>query len=138
MAIKFSDILDLFELVNFGSPFEHQGYICKVSGKSYFYSEFGDNEEALPDDIDDEKYLAIPDKNDLALGTELVFDFVQQYLPSEYDRVRSIFRHKGAYSRFKALLEHAEKIEAWYQFEAEHTELALREWCTAQDIEIIG
>ena len=57
MNIKFSDVLDLFELVNFGSPFDHEGYICKESGKTYFYSDFGDNEEELPDDINDEKYL---------------------------------------------------------------------------------
>ena len=36
MNIKFSDVLDLFELVNFGSPFDQEGYICKESGKTYF------------------------------------------------------------------------------------------------------
>ncbi len=138
MIIKFSDVLDLFELVNFGSPFEHEGYICKTSGKTYFYSEFGDNEEELPDDINDEKYLAIPQKNELDLGRNLAFDFVREYLPSEYENVRSIFRRKGAYSGFKSLLENAEKIEEWYEFEAKHSEQALREWCAEQNIEISG
>ncbi len=138
MIIKFSDVLDLFELVNFGSPFEYEGYICKTSGKTYFYSEFGDNEEELPDDINDEKYLAIPYKKELDLGSNLAFDFVREYLPSEYENVRSIFRRKGAYSRFKSLLENSEKIEEWYKFEAKHTEQALREWCAEQNIEISG
>ena len=138
MIIKFSDVLDLFELVNFGSPFEYEGYICKTSGKTYFYSEFGDNEEELPDDINEEKYLAIPYKNELDLGSNLAFDFVREYLPSEYENVRSIFRRKGAYSRFKSLLENSEKIEEWYKFEAKHTEQALREWCAEQNIEISG
>jgi hypothetical protein len=62
MNIKFSDILALFELVNFGSLFTHEGYIGKTSGKLYFYSEFGNNEEELPDDLYDDKYLAIPQK----------------------------------------------------------------------------
>ena len=135
MNIKFSDVLDLFEFVNFGSPFDHEGYICKESGKTYFYSEFGDNEEELPGDIsDEEKYLAIPHKNELNLGNNLAFDFTLAYLPAEYEKVRSIFNRKGAYARFKFLLESAGKIEEWYKFEAKRTEEALRAWCTEQGI----
>jgi len=136
MNIKFSDVLDLFELVNFGSQFDHEGYICKSSGKTYFYSELGDNEEELPNDINDEKYLAIPHKNELSLGINLAFDFVQEYLPTEYDNVRSMFRRKGAYARFKSLLENTGKIEEWYKFEAKRTEQAVRDWCSEQDIDI--
>mgnify|MGYP001129761215 CR=1 FL=1 len=138
MTIKFSDVLDLFELVNFGSPYDHQGYICKSTGKTYFYSEFGDNEEELPDDIDEEKYLIIPHKSELNLGRNLVFDFAVEHLPSEYERIRSIFRNRGAYARFKLLLEASSKIEQWYKFEAEHTEKALRDWCSTQGVEISG
>jgi len=134
MNIKFSDVLDLFELVNFGSPFDHEGYICKESGKTYFYSEFGDNEEELPDDINNEKYLVIPHKNELNLGNKLAFDFTLEYLPTEYEKVRSIFNRKGAYARFKSLLESADQIEEWYKFEAKRTEEALREWCIEQGI----
>jgi len=136
MNIRFSDVLDLFELVNFGSPFEHEGYICKTSGKTYFYSVFGDNGEELPDDICDEKYLTIPQKSELNLGKSLAFDFTQEFLPAQYAEVCSIFRHKGAYSKFKSLLEEAGKIEEWYKFEAKHTEQALREWCSEHDIDI--
>lgn len=134
MTIKFSEVLDLFELVNFGSPFDHEGYICKESGNTYFYSALGDNEEELPDDISDAKYLAIPHKNELNLGNNLAFDFTLEYLPTEYEKVRSIFNRKGAYARFKALLKSVNKIEAWYEFEAKRTEKALREWCTEQGI----
>ncbi|MFT6047006.1 MAG: hypothetical protein ACI9WC_002719 [Arenicella sp.] len=138
MNIKFSDVLDLFELVNFGWPFDHEGYICKVSGKTYFYSEFGDNEEELPDDINDEKYLAIPHKNELNLGMNLALDFIQKYVPTELEKVRSIFHSKGAYARFKSLLEDTGNIEEWYEFEAKHTEQALREWCAEQNLVIIS
>ena len=134
MTIRFSDVLDLFELVNFGSPFDHEGYICKESGKTYFYSEFGDNEEELPDDINDKKYLSIPHKNELNLGNNLAFDFTLEYLPKEYEKVRSILNCKGAYARFKSLLESADKIEEWYKFESKCTEEALREWCIEQGV----
>ncbi|WP_440056597.1 hypothetical protein ACSLBF_21040 (plasmid) [Pseudoalteromonas sp. T1lg65] len=134
MNIKFDDVLNLFELVNFGSPYESEEYICKESGKTYCYTEFADNEEELPDDINDEKYLAIPYKDDLNLGNNLAFNFTLEYLPSEYENVRSTFKRKGAYVRFKSLLENAGIIEAWYKYEAMHTEKALREWCTQQGI----
>lgn len=134
MTIKFSDILDLFELVNFGSPFDHEGYICKESGKTYFYSELGDNEEELPNDVNDEKYLAIPYKNELNLGNNLALDFTLEYLPTDYEKVRLIFNRKGAYARFKSLLESTDKIDEWYKFEAKRIEEALREWCTEQGV----
>jgi hypothetical protein len=136
MDIRFSDVLDLFELVNFGSQFDHEGYICKVSGKTYFHSEFGDNEEELPNDITDERYLVIPHKNELNLGINLAFDFIQEYLPKEFEKVRSLFYRKGAYAKFKSLLESSGKIEEWYKFEAKRTEQALREWCAEQDVAI--
>lgn len=34
----------------------------------YWYSEFDDDEEELPEDIDDEKYIGIPHKTELDLG----------------------------------------------------------------------
>jgi hypothetical protein len=136
MDIRFSDVLDLFELVNFGSQFDHEGYICKASGKTYFHSEFGDNEEELPNDITDERYLVIPHKNELNLGINLAFDFIQEYLPKEFEKVRSIFYRKGVYAKFKSLLESSGKIEEWYKFEAKRTEQALREWCAEQDVAI--
>ncbi|QDO99918.1 hypothetical protein [Thalassotalea sp. PS06] len=137
MKIKFSDILELFEMVNFGSPHSNEGYINKSTGKTYFYSEFGDNEEELPDDIDEETYLFIPHKSELNQGNDLAFDFTLEHLPSHYENVRSIFRQKGAYARFKSLLESSGKIELWYKFEADQTEKALRQWCEVQDVKFI-
>lgn len=138
ISIKLSDVLDMFELFNFGSPFDHEGCICKTPGKTYFYSEFSDNEEELPDDIDDDKYLATPQNNELNLGRNLAYDFVQKYLPSEYEKGLLIFQRKSAYVRFKSLLEDAGKIEEWYKSEGKHTEQALREGCAEQNFEISG
>jgi len=138
MTIKLSEIINLYELVNFGSPSGHEGYISKVTGETFFYSEFGDNEKELPDDIDDEKYLMIPHKDELNLGRDLAFDFTIEYLPAEYENVRAIFRHKGAYAKFKSLLESSSKIEDWYKFEETQTNTALRQWAKEQDIEICG
>lgn len=87
---------------------ENLAYVCRDTGKIYWISgEPGvlDEEDEIPDDIEDpDKYVLVPDKRDLDLGSQLVFDFTARYLPQHYDDVRDMFRRKGAYGRFKGLL----------------------------------
>ena len=51
MAISFSDLRLAFELVSSGGMNENEAYLDRQSGKIYWHSEFGDNDEELPDDI---------------------------------------------------------------------------------------
>jgi hypothetical protein len=55
-------------------------------------------------DIDDEKYIAIPDKIELDLGKPLVLGFAREFLPDDYGEVCQIFSRSGAYRRYKDLL----------------------------------
>ena len=55
MAGNFQDISEAFEFVSFGSMYEHQAFLDKETGKVYYHSDFDDDEEELPEDIDDEK-----------------------------------------------------------------------------------
>ena len=77
------------------------------------------------------------EKNDLDLGRPLALRFVARELPEQAERVGEFFRHKGAYARFKDLLESEGLLEKWYNFEAESTEKALRDWCAENDIRIV-
>jgi hypothetical protein len=116
----------------------YKSYLCKETGEIFYTSEMGDSDE-LPEDIDDtEKYISIPHKNELDLGRALVLEFTSAYLPEELDEVYLIFRHKGAYSRYKDLLERKGALEDWYQFENERRELALKGWCQENQIELKG
>jgi hypothetical protein len=81
--------------VSSGGMGENEAYLDRQSGKIYWHSEFGDNDEELPDDIDDEKYTAIPDKRELDLGKPLVLDFAREFLPEDYDEVRRIFSRRA-------------------------------------------
>ena len=58
--------------------------------------------------------IKIPHKNDLDLGRDLVFEFVEQYLPGDLGRVRQIFRRNGAYKRYKDFLESRDFLQKWY------------------------
>ena len=99
-----------------------------------WHSEFGDNDEELPGDIDDEKYISIPRKRELDLGKPLVLDFAREFLPEDYDEVRHIFSRGGAYRRYKDLLVRRGVLDLWYDFSNKAEQAALREWCAENGI----
>jgi len=138
MTTEFKEIALAFDFVSFGQPNEHQAFLDTKTGKIYWESEFVDNDEELPDDFDDAKYIEIPHKNDLGLGKPLALDFTYEHLPNEAERVEAIFRTKGAYSKFKAILERNGKTDKWYEYESSAQEKALRKWCEENEIEIFG
>lgn len=134
---KWSEIEFAFDFVSSGAPSEHTAYLCLATGVCHWHTETGDNEESLPDDVlDSSKYIEIPHKNDLGLGKTLALNFAAQVLPGDLDEIGGIFQHRGAYGRFKSLLERRGKLDEWYEFENRSRLEALREWCEANDIEV--
>ena len=71
----------------------------------------------MPDDIESDKYILVPHKSDFNLGKRLVLKFSALYMEGSYDEVEAIFQKRGAYSRFKNLLEEKDLLDEWYQFE---------------------
>jgi uncharacterized protein UPF0158 len=138
MSISFLDLRLAFEFVSSGGMGENEAYLDRKSGKIYWHSEFGDNGEESPDDIDDEKYIAIPDKVELDLGKPLVLDFAREFLPDDYGEVCHIFSRRGAYRRYKDLLVRRGALERWYGFSNKAEEKALREWCAENGIDLSG
>ena len=136
MAVSFSDLRLAFEFVSSGGMGENGAYLDRQSRKIYWHSEFGDNDEELPNDIDDEKYISIPDKGELDLGKPLVLDFAREFLPDDYDEVRHIFSQRGAYRRYKDLLVRRGALERWYDFSNKAEEAVLREWCAVNGIDL--
>ena len=138
MPVSFSDLQLAFEFVSSGGMGENEAYLDRQSGKIYWHSEFGDNDEELPNDIDDEKYISIPDETELDLGKRLVLDFAREFLPVDYDEVRHIFSRRGAYRRYKDLLVRRGALERWYDFSNKAEEAVLREWCAENGIDFSG
>ena len=133
--ISFSDLEDAFLFVSSESPLAHSAVINKNTGKTYYQSDLSGFDD-FPEDVESEDYIGIPHKNDLDLGSNLVFEFASKFIPDKYDDVNRIFNKKGAYRRFKALLESLEMLEKWYDFENERTKLALLDWCKQNNLEI--
>jgi enoyl-CoA hydratase len=138
-SVTWSDLELAFQFVSASANGDCQAYLSKETGKFYWDSNGLSDEEELPDDIDDpEKYIQIPHKKELDLGKPLVLNFVRQFLPNDIEKVRDIFRQRGAYARFKDLLVQRNALDQWHKFEAEKEEEALRAWCEAKAIEIDG
>jgi hypothetical protein len=136
VAVKYDELLEAFDFVSFAGPMEHQAYIDRTTGRIYWVSEVVDDE--LPEDLDEsDRYITIPHKNDLDLGTNLALQFAAEALPDQYARIEGFFQRRGAYARFKELLAAQRRLEQWYAFEAKCTEAALREWCEENDVTII-
>ena len=134
--IRFNDIQDAFSFVSSAGYGMHSAVLCKDTGQILYRSEMGGIDEIGEEDRDWDACISIPHKNDLDLGQHLVFEFVQIHFPDEYDRVRQIFRKRGAYGRFKDVLESKQLLETWYEFETQREQQALQQWCMENEIAI--
>ncbi len=137
IAVDARELRNAFDFVSAGDPFDHSAWISLGTGKIYWRSSaIGLDDEDLPEDIDDsDRYLAVPSQHDLDLGHRLVLTFAAQELPDDYDMVTGFFRRRGAYSRFKSLLQTRGRLASWYEFENRETDEALLAWCAAHSIQ---
>ena len=95
MRVNWFQLELAFEYVG-GGPYENRAVLCRESGEFLLHSEYGDNFDEWPDDVDNEhEYLAIPRNRDLDLGQPLVFAFARDFLPDEHDEVWRIFAGRG-------------------------------------------
>jgi hypothetical protein len=137
----FSDIEEALMFVSSSGYGENSALLDKSTGKIYYRSAYGDLdefEEYPEDEYDPNIHIEIPHKNDLDIGRDLVFEFVEKFLPDDYERVNKIFRKRGAYSRYKDLLDHRGVLQKWYDFENQREQSALLQWCEENKIDITG
>ena len=140
--VKADDLVLIVQWVSETIARDNQAYICRETGKIYMVPEHPgtldeETEESLPDDLDDEnKYVAVPDKYELDLGNQLVYDFTHEFLPAHYDHVRGIFRRKGAYGRFKEFLQGEGLLEKWYDYSDRREVEALVAWGESHGLDV--
>jgi hypothetical protein len=138
LNLDFNELRNAFEFVSAGSRDENNAYICKETGVIYWTSNTLDLEEEVPDDLESSfNYIEVPHKNELELGQRLALSFIDQVLPDEYNFVASLFRKRGAYRRFKDMLQYQGLLEQWYAFEAQASDDALMGWCEENDIKLV-
>ena len=131
---RYDDIESAFNFVSSAGYGLNSAYLDVKTGEIFYRSELTGTDELDDDDTGTDPLIAVPHKNDLDLGQSLIFEFVEDNLPDAYDEVRYIFRKRGAYSRYKELLSSRGMLEAWYRFEQDRIEKALRSWCEQNEV----
>ncbi len=134
--MKFDDLLAAYEWVS-SSHYDCEAFVSRLTGNVHWSSSTMELDDELPEDIEDGSiYVAVPNKHDLNLGKNLALAFAEEQLADSYQTVANFFRQRGAYGRFKDLLERKGCLEAWCDYEAKATELALREWAAEEGLSI--
>ena len=137
--VTFDDLHTAFLFVSGNMAYENAAYLCRATGEIYYTGPYADDKVPIPDDLDDpDQYICIPSQHDLDLGQALIFKFVTEMMPDAYDQVRQIFSRKGAYRRFKDLLDRREKLDLWYQYEEQAVRKTLLEWCEENGVSVSG
>ena len=117
---------------------EAEVWVSRSTGRSFVRSDLSGIDE-LPDDVEEnDDYVQMPDRQELDLGTALVWEFVDREIPEARAKIERIFSCRGAYREYKNLLAGLELLEAWHSFEDERVTQALREWCEQEGIAIEG
>ncbi len=138
LTVNFTEVRNAFEFVGSGSPSQHHAYIAKDSGAIYWTSSVLELEEEVPHDVaTSENYIEVPHKNTLKLGQGLALSFIDQELPHEYNFVASLFRKRGAYRRFKDMLQYQGLLEKWYAFEERASDEAIIAWCEQNQMQVV-
>jgi ribosomal protein S18 acetylase RimI-like enzyme len=133
---KLSDIQEAFLFVNAAPRGMHTAILCKDTGEIRYRSEDADLDQIGEEEMDWNAWIEIPHRNELDLGHNLVFEFVESVLPSDYERVRQIFRKRGAYRRFRDFLDSKSFLDRWHDFQNQREEQALRRWVQENGIEL--
>ena len=136
MKFDFMDVETAFEYVSSSPMFVSWAVLCKKTGTILYDNQVEKTGDFIYGETGDDDCEHIPHKNELGLGRDLAFRFVQDYLPDEMDRVEFFFTKKGAYARFKSLLDSQDLLERWYEFEYEEQARALKAWCRENGVEL--
>ncbi|WP_289029536.1 UPF0158 family protein [uncultured Paraglaciecola sp.] len=134
MPAKLDDIEWAIEFSSAGLG-DHEAYISLDTGEIYYV---GDTvEEPIPDDLYEcDRYLKLPSKQDLGLSKRLALSFIAESIPEELEFGYDIFSRRGAYAKFKSLLESKGKLEDWYTYEETALKQATIQWCKNNDVKI--
>ncbi len=131
-----TDIVDGYEFADFdGNIGQHSAYIHRELGTVYCVAEDMELPDGVADALDSGLCLELPDRHALHLGARLAVDFAREHLaPEDAHRVADCFRRRGAYARFKELLERRNQLHHWYDYERQAKEQRLRQWCADNGI----
>ena len=89
--MKYSDLEIAFDYLNSGDPYEKAVYVSRSSGLAYYRSDAAGIDE-LPADVEkNDDFVELPNRYDLDLGKQLVWDFVNREIPEQVKKSDRFF-----------------------------------------------
>ncbi|MDD3169063.1 MAG: UPF0158 family protein [Eubacteriales bacterium] len=83
--------------------------------------------------VSDDNYLALPDRYEVN-EYNIMEEFCLQLLPPKSEVFLNAIRGRGAFRRFRDLLERYGILEQWYNFEQQSLTEIAREWCRKNEV----
>jgi len=142
--IEFQKVYDLFTEVGMSEPGLFMPYINPTTNEAEWLPtsdseamiDYEDLEEMQERINNEPGWIELPDKHELKLDSRLPLGFAEDCLkPEDCDLVYNFFRHRGAYSNFRALLDRLDMTQTWYQYEDNAIRAALKKWLVNNKIE---
>lgn len=135
--VKLTDLVDALEWSSADGPFDSAAYVDRRTGQIHYEGGDVDFEDEPSSDLTDESlYASVPHKRDLDLGRRLASSFAESQAPELSDEVHDCFSRRGAYGRFKDLLDRRGLLQAWYDYEQKAVEEAIRQWAEDEGFEV--
>ncbi len=137
--LKFDEIYSAFEYASFSGDMDGAAYLSIEKSEIVMIpdevvAEQGEIEAAYRK-IKKGKWLEIPNKKELGLGSRLVFNFAAENLSGpDQDKVDRMFARSGAYARWKSFLIEHELLQRWYDYSNAAEIKALKDWLELQEI----
>ena len=127
----------LIQAASSGNDPDATAILDRETGRTWLLSDYVDDGQEPPEDWDtNDRYLVLPDQQELDLGSNTARRFVEAHLPEHRDTFRDFFSRKGAFRRWRQWLEQNHHLEAWYAFEAKDHQVAIRAWLAEQGVEV--
>ncbi len=134
--MKFEDLELAFHFIDAHGGYDCEVWISRSTGEVFYGSDATGIHEVPEDLLESDEYVRMPDRFELDLGKNLVWEFVEREIPGLRPRVREIFSRRGAYGRYKDFLQQLGLLDRWFRFENEKIRETLLRWCEEQGIPV--
>lgn len=137
MKVKSDVILDAIEMADDNYTY----FLDLETGESVFLADelvTGLDNEGLEDEIEEnlERYLRLPTKFEIH-EYHIMEEFIWTLKGDRADKLEHAIQGRGAFRRFKDMVDRMGISQQWYDFQAEYYRKLAIEWCQEHGLEYI-
>ena len=137
MKVKLDVILDAIEMADDNYTY----FLDLETGESVFLADeliTGLDNEGLEDEIEEnlERYLRLPTKFEIH-EYHIMEEFIWTLKGDRADKLEHAIQGRGAFRRFKDMVDRMGISQQWYDFQAEYYRKLAIEWCQEHGLEYI-